>query len=100
MASLNMDIPHQLPKEEALTRIKKLLGNLKEEQKQYISNVQENWTGDKGKFSFTAKGFDCSGTIQVNDTNVEIDSQVPFAVSLFKGKITSMITEKAKQLLA
>ena len=99
MASLSVDVPHQLPKEEALSRIKKLLGNLKEEQKQFISNVQENWTGDRGKFSFTAKGFDCSGVIQVNDNNVSIDSQVPFAVSLFKGRITSLIKDKARQLL-
>ena len=100
MASLSVDVPHQLPKEEALTRIKKLLGNLKQEQKEYISNVQENWVGNKGNFSFTVKGFDCSGTIIVNDTNVDIDSKVPFAVSLFKGKITSMIKEKARELLA
>ena len=99
MSSLTMSIPHKLPKQEALARIQQLLGNLKKEQSQHISNVQEKWEGDQGHFSFTAKGFDCSGTIQVNDSSVEIDSKLPFALSFFKGMISSMITEKAKALL-
>lgn len=99
MSKLNLNIPHELPKEEALDRIKKLLGNLKEEQKDTISNVKENWQGDAGDFSFKAKGFDLAGNIKVNDSNVEINSDLPFAVSFFKGMISSVITEKATTLL-
>lgn len=99
MSRLQLNIPHQLPKEEALTRIKGLLSNLKQEQKDNISNVQENWGGDKGDFSFSVKGFDIAGDIQVNDTGVEINSDLPFALSFFKGMISSMITDKATALL-
>jgi len=100
MSKLNLDIPHQLPQEEALLRIKNLLGNLKEEQKQIISDAQEEWNGNTGNFSFTAKGFDLAGTIQVNPSNVEINADLPFALSFFKGMIGSVITEKAKALLS
>jgi hypothetical protein len=100
MSKLTLNIPHHLPKAEALTRIKQLLENLKQEQKGNISNVKEEWAEDKGAFSFNAKGFDLSGTIEVNNANVEINSDLPFAVSLFKGAIASMISEKAKALLA
>lgn len=100
MSTLNLDIPHQLPKEEALKRIKSLLSNLKEEQKQIISNVDEKWDGDKGDFSFSAKGFDLAGNIQVNPSNVTINANLPFALSFFKGMIGSVITEKAKALLS
>lgn len=100
MSSLSISIPHELPKEEALNRIKGLLQNLKTEHANMISNAEEEWNGSEGKFAFTAKGFDLSGSIKVMDTSVDIDAKVPFAVSLFSGAIKSMISEKAKALLA
>ena len=100
MSSLNLNIPHKLSKEEALTRIKGLLSNLKEEQKNLVSDVQENWQDNKGNFSFKAKGFSLAGNIEVNDAAVLINSDLPFAVSFFKGAIGDMITKKTKELLA
>lgn len=100
MSKLSLHIPHNLPKEEALERIKKLLTNLKEEQADNISNVREKWTGDNGAFAFTAKGFDLSGNIEVKPSGVDIVADVPFAVSLFKSKIKSIISERAKTLLS
>lgn len=100
MSALNLNIPHNLAKEEAVARIKNLLGSLKEEHKDNFSNLKEKWEGDTASFSFTAKGFDLAGNIIVNDNNVEINSKLPFAVSLFKGMISEMITRQAKALLA
>jgi hypothetical protein len=100
MSNLRMSIPHNLPEEEALGRIKNLLTNLKEEQRDVVSNVQENWQGNSGNFSFSAKGFDLSGVINVTPSTVDIDADLPFAVSLFKGTIKRVIEEKAGQLLA
>ena len=100
MSSLNLNIPHGLSKEEALTRIKNLLSNLKEDKKDIVSDVQENWQDNKGNFSFKAKGFDLAGDIIVNDSDVQINSDLPFAVSFFKVAIGDMITKKTKELLA
>ena len=95
MSTLNLKIPHCLPKVEALARIKKMLTNLKEEQKGNFSNLKEQWKDDKGNFSFTAKGFDLAGNIHVNNDDVEIESKLPFGVSLFKGKIADIIKKEA-----
>ena len=100
MSALKLNIPHELSQEEALTRIKNLLTSLKEEQKDTISDVQENWQGNENNFSFKAKGFNLSGNIVVNGSDVQINSQLPFAVSFFKGAISDVITKKAKALLA
>ncbi|MET0393860.1 MAG: polyhydroxyalkanoic acid system family protein [Chitinophagaceae bacterium] len=100
MSSLSLTIPHELPKEEALTRIKGLLQSLRAEHANMISDVKEEWTGDEGKFAFSAKGFDLSGLINVSGTAVGIDAKLPFALSLFSGSIKNIITEKAKALLA
>ena len=100
MSSLNLSIPHTLSKEEALTRIKNLLTNLKEEHKDLVTDVQENWQDNKSNFSFKAKGFSLAGDIEVNDADVSINSDLPFALSFFKGVIGDMITKKTKELLA
>jgi hypothetical protein len=100
MAKLDITIPHSLPKEEALARVQGLLGKLQQEQKDFIKNVSEKWNGNEGEFSFSAKGFDLSGTITVEENNVNINGQLPFALSFFKGMISQVIKEKAGELLA
>lgn len=100
MSTLNVKIPHDLSKEEALERIKNMLNNLKKEQKDKITNLKEDWQDNKGSFSFSAMGFDLAGDVNVDDNNVEINSKLPFAVSFFKGAIEEMITKEAKKLLS
>lgn len=100
MSKLEMSIPHQLSQQEAVTRIQQLLKKLADEQKDVVSNVKEEWNGNNGQFAFNAKGFDLSGKIQVNPSSVDINADLPFMVSLFSGKIKSIITEKATELLA
>ena len=99
MSKLSLNIPHSQTQEEALSRVKQLLSRLQEEQKGTVTNVQENWDGPNGSFSFSAKGFNIAGNIQVTENEVYLESDLPFAVSLFKGQIASMITEKATALL-
>ncbi len=100
MSKLNLSIPHQLSQEEALTRIKNLLKNLKEEQAGTISNIKEEWNDTGGNFEFSAMGFDLSGNILVNPFSVDIEAEVPFAVSMFSGTIKNIITQKASELLS
>ena len=100
MPSLKMKVPHGLAQPEALTRIKNLLNTLKREQNDKISNVKESWTDESGNFQFTAQGFNIAGVIHVHPSSIDINADVPFAVSLFKGKIKKLIEEKAKELLS
>ena len=100
MPSLDLSIPHELSQEEALNRIKRLWTDTKRDHSDKISDLKENWEGNKGTFSFNAKGYDISGDLIVQPNSIEIHSQVPFAVSLFKGMIANMVQQKAKELLA
>jgi len=100
MASLNMTIPFSISQEEALKRIKNLLTETRKEHGDKIDNLKERWDGNVGTFSFTAKGFDISGTLTVQPSTIELNGRIPFAVSLFKGTITNAINEKAAELLA
>ena len=100
MSKLTMNIPHNLPKDEAQQRIQQLLTDLKKQQADKISDVKETWEGDNGTFSFNIKGFDISGGIQVKPDSVDIEGDLPFALSFFKGMISDLISAKAKELLA
>lgn len=100
MAQVNIALPHSLPPQEALNRIQGLLKKLQHEQKDSIKDISETWNGNEGEFSFSAKGFDISGKIKVEENLVSIIGQLPFALSFFKGKISQLIKEKAGELLA
>ena len=100
MPSLDLSIPHELSQEEALSRIKRLLSEARRDHADKITHLHESWEGNTGTFSFSAKGYDVSGNLVVHPNTIELTSKVPFAVSLFKGVISSMITQKAKELLA
>lgn len=100
MASLNITLQHRLAQEEALARVKRLLGELKVSHADKISNLQERWNGNVGSFSFTAMGFSVSGTLTVKPSTVELTGKLPFAANFFKGKIENVIRERAQTLLA
>lgn len=99
MAKLNMTVQHHLTQAEAEKRIKNLLGEVKNQFADKISDLREQWNGPQGTFSFKAMGFDVSGTLTVKSSEVELDGKLPFAAGLFKGKIESKIRERAQQLL-
>lgn len=100
MSSLKISIPHNLAGEEARQRIQQLFVKLKEEQKDKIGNIKEDWNGNTGNFSFTAQGFELSGIVTVHPSSVDIDAHLPFALSFFKGKISQVISDKATALLS
>ncbi len=100
MPSLNMSVPHRLPQNEALGRIKGLLGQVKTQFADRISDLRETWRGNQGTFSFSAMGFGVSGTLTVKPGEVILESRLPFAALPFKGRIESTIRERAMALLA
>ena len=100
MAKLNMAISHHLTQDEAVKRIQSLLGKVKVQFTDKISDLREEWHGNTGKFSFSAMGFSVSGTLVVKPTKVEILGNIPFTASFFKGKIESVIREQAEAILA
>jgi hypothetical protein len=94
-----INVPHQLGKDMALTRIKDILVQAKAQYGDKISDLQEDWTDEGGSFSFKAMGFKISGSMTVTDSNVEILGDYPFAALPFKGTIESTLRERAERLL-
>ncbi|MGH7249700.1 MAG: polyhydroxyalkanoic acid system family protein [Minisyncoccia bacterium] len=95
-----MVVKHGLSQDEALRRIKTLLGEVENQFSDKISDLREGWTGNVGMFSFSAMGFNVSGTLTVKPSTVELNGVLPFAAVFFKGKIEETVKERAEMLLA
>jgi Putative polyhydroxyalkanoic acid system protein (PHA_gran_rgn) len=100
MANLEMTIPHSLPQEEAIKRIKNQFTEMKNNHGDKIKNLKEDWNGNVGNFSFSFQGFDISGILTVDHSSVELDGKIPVAVSLFKEAIKKTIYDKAVEVLS
>jgi hypothetical protein len=100
MANLEMTIPHSLPEEEAVKRIKNQFTEMKKNHGDKIKNLKEDWNGNVGNFSFSFQGFDISGTLTIDHSSVELDGKIPLAVSLFKEAIKKTIYDKAVEILS
>lgn len=101
---MQIDIPHQLPRLEAATRIKQMLTQLQHEHNEKINNVNEDWGMFTCNFSFgyTHSGFNVNitGTILVEPTNVKVTGELPLAAMLYQTAIEAAIREHAEKLLA
>ena len=100
MAKIKFEITHQLSQQEALLRVKNLLGEVKSQFADTISNLSEEWNNNSGVFKFKAMGFSVSGTLCVTDKAVEIHGELPFAAIMLRGRIESAIRAKAETIFA
>jgi putative polyhydroxyalkanoic acid system protein len=87
MPKLSVTVPHQLGKQEATTRLQGILEKIRERYQDQLSDLQETWNANVLSFSFKTYGFGIKGTMTVDDSDVKIDGDLPFAAMMFKGKI-------------
>ena len=56
---------------------------------QSVSDPTYRWKDDTLEFAFRAFGAELTGTLEVTDTELVLDVNVPFQFKLFEGKIRS-----------
>lgn len=100
MVKSTISVSHRLSQDEAIRRIKTLLGKAKEQHGDKISNLREDWSYNVGKYSFTVMGYSLSGVLTVNYSSVELVGEYPDAAAHFKGTVESMLKAQAEKLLA
>ncbi|MDP2664770.1 MAG: polyhydroxyalkanoic acid system family protein [bacterium] len=100
MPKLNVVLPHMLPQEEVLRRIKDLLPQVQKEYARDVTDLSQEWQGNTGTFNFKSRGGKVSGTLTVKSGSVELFANLPFAANLIKGKIENAVKERGKALLA
>src|SRR4030095_4541539 len=87
MPALKLNFPHQLGRDVAQTRLRGLLEKVKARHGDKVSDLRESWTDNVLHFGFRTFGFNVEGVVMVDDSEVRLDGQIPFAAVMFKGKI-------------
>jgi hypothetical protein len=95
-----MSFPHGLGRETALERLRARLAKLKERHGEKVSNLRESWSDNILDFGFSTYGFAVQGKITVEENAVNLDSQIPFAAMMFKGKIEQELRDQMTRVLA
>jgi hypothetical protein len=100
MPSYQVSVLHVLGREVARNRVEQFLEAVQRDYAAYISNVQGAWAGDQLRFSFTATGLAISGTMQVEESAVQVSGPLPLAAALFRGRIEQTIKGELQKLLS
>ena len=100
MPKVKIAVPHALGKDDALERIKTYGDKVRAKFEDSVKNLEETWEDNKCNFAFRTYGMDFSGSMTVNDSDVEVDGNLPFAAMMFKGRIEKEVQGELDKLLA
>ena len=95
---IDVDLPHNLGKDEARRRIANNIHKLRE----HIpggAQVQSGWTGDQLNLDVAAMGQTVAATIDVHDKSVHLRVLLPGMLGMFAGVIQGALQQKGSVLL-
>jgi putative polyhydroxyalkanoate system protein len=95
---IEVDLPHNLGKDEARRRIANNIHKLQE----HIpggAKVESGWTGDQLNLRVQALGDSIDSTIDVDETKVRVKVLLPGMLGMFSGLIQGALQKKGDLLL-
>jgi hypothetical protein len=99
MPAFTMTVRHTLSRDEATTRIKNLLQDVKNRYASDISQIKEEWEPHTVRFSFKVRQHDISGVLTIGWFQVKLEGELPQAAAPLQRTIESIIREQAQALL-
>jgi len=96
---LVVTIPHNLGREAASRRIHDGIAQIRSRYAAHITVLEDNWTGDRLDFRFTALAQTVSGSIDVAETTVTVSVVLPLFLSVLAEKTKALIQEKGQLML-
>jgi putative polyhydroxyalkanoate system protein len=100
MPKFGVRVPHQLTKDEARSRLERFVEMIQAKYADKVGDLEQSWEGDTLKFHFKTYGIPLNGGITVNDSELNLAGDLPFAAMMFKGKIESEIRESLERIVA
>ncbi len=100
MPTFSTEVPHQLGTEQATERLKQFVEQVREQYKDFVTDLQGNWTDNLLTFSFKTYGFKIDGTLTVDETAARLAGNLPFAAIAFRGKIEQSIAGELRRELS
>jgi hypothetical protein len=100
MPEFTVTVRHRLSRDEATTRIKNLLQDVKNQYANDIDDVREEWEPYALRFSFKARGHAISGVITVGWFQVKLAGEIPQEAVPLQRTIEKVIREQGLMLLS
>jgi len=100
MPKLKVEVPHQLGRQEAKSRLLRFSEKVYERYKDQVENIEESWDEDVLTFGFTTFGFRIQGKLYVEETAVKVETNLPLPALMMKGRIEKDIREELQKALA
>jgi hypothetical protein len=97
---LNISVPHQLPQDEALRRIKTSIEHATIQYAQHVSGLQEHWNENVGTLNITVRGIAIPTQVTVNPSDVTLQATLPMIASVFMVQIETTARELLTRILA
>lgn len=92
-------IPHQLGKDEAVRRLKSGFSGMRSNFGQVMTVQDETWSGDQLAFRVGVLGQTATGTIDVAETQVRLEVQLPWLLGRLAEKAAALIQKNTTLLL-
>jgi putative polyhydroxyalkanoate system protein len=100
MPKFGVRVPHTLTKDEARSRLERFVEMIEMKYADKVSDLRQSWEGDTLKFHFKSYGIALDGGITVEDNELNLAGDLPFAAMMFKGKIESEIRESLEKIVS
>jgi hypothetical protein len=100
MPQITLATTHSLGRDEAARRLKEKFSAVRTQYGSSVNDLQESWLDHTFSFGFKTLGMGINGTVHVEDENVTLNAELPFAAMFFKGAIEQRIREELGGLLA
>jgi len=97
---LALTVPHSLDKAEARSRLEKFAPTVREKYKDMVKDVYETWDEDTLNFGFKTAGMKIGGDLKVEENQLSLTGNLPFAAMVFKGKIETLLRSELEKLMA
>jgi putative polyhydroxyalkanoate system protein len=95
---IDIDLPHNLGKDEARRRIANNIHKL-QDHIPGAASVKSGWTGDQLNLQVAAMGEAVNATIDVQETKVHLKVLLPGMLGMFSGLVQAALQKKGSVLL-
>lgn len=100
MPSFNVNVPHEIERAQAVTKLKSFMVDAKENSPVELKDVEETWDeAGNLQFAFSAMGFRIAGQMLTEGQQVVVSGDLPFAALPFRGALETQIESKIREAI-
>ena len=97
--SIKIAIPHRLSRQEATQRLQSGFADFRKQYASNLAQMEDRWTGDHMDFKATAFGQSITGRIDVRDSSVDLEVDLPWVFAVLAEKVKGQLQQAGQKLL-